>query len=73
MMEQIGRDVMRTHPDMHFFSGSDCTAETHRNVSFKVPIPQVPKHLALRAIQYRLVCEIKRLHLGFSLQLAINL
>jgi len=32
MMEQIDRDVMRTHPDMHFFSGSDRTASTHREV-----------------------------------------
>ena len=30
MMEQIDRDVMRTHPDMHFFSGSDGSAVTHR-------------------------------------------
>lgn len=32
MMEQIDRDVMRTHPDMHFFSGSDGSAVTHREV-----------------------------------------
>ena len=32
MMEQIDRDVMRTHPDMHFFSGSDGAAVTHREV-----------------------------------------
>lgn len=31
-MEQIDRDVMRTHPDMHFFSGSDGAAVTHREV-----------------------------------------
>ncbi|KAK9818717.1 hypothetical protein WJX74_002076 [Apatococcus lobatus] len=30
MHEQIERDVMRTHPDMHFFSGSDGAAVTHR-------------------------------------------
>ena len=30
MMEQIDRDVMRTHPDMHFFSGDDPTAVQHR-------------------------------------------
>ena len=32
MMEQIDRDVMRTHPDMHFFSGSDQAATQHREV-----------------------------------------
>ena len=32
MMEQIDRDVMRTHPDMHFFSGDDSTVITHREV-----------------------------------------
>ncbi len=32
MHEQIERDVMRTHPDMHFFSGSDGAAVTHRKV-----------------------------------------
>jgi hypothetical protein len=31
-MEQIDRDVMRTHPDMHFFSGDSDDAETHRKV-----------------------------------------
>lgn len=40
MMEQIDRDVMRTHPDMHFFSGSDRTAQTHREVCFR-SIPTV--------------------------------
>ena len=33
MMEQIDRDVMRTHPGLHFFSGDDGTAVTHREVS----------------------------------------
>ena len=32
MMEQIDRDVLRTHPDMHFFSGDDGSAVTHRAV-----------------------------------------
>lgn len=32
MHQQIERDVMRTHPDMHFFSGSDGAAVTHRKV-----------------------------------------
>ena len=32
MMEQIDRDVMRTHPDMHFFSGSDGAAVLHQEV-----------------------------------------
>eukprot|EP00879_Flechtneria_rotunda_P005730 GHRR01006031.1.p1 GENE.GHRR01006031.1~~GHRR01006031.1.p1 ORF type:complete len:476 (+),score=176.35 GHRR01006031.1:122-1549(+) len=30
VMEQIDRDVMRTHPDMHFFSGDSTEAEQHR-------------------------------------------
>jgi hypothetical protein len=30
IMEQIDRDVMRTHPDMHFFSGGSADAEQHR-------------------------------------------
>ncbi|KAK9834207.1 hypothetical protein WJX81_008458 [Elliptochloris bilobata] len=30
MMEQIDRDVLRTHPDMHFFSGDDGSAVQHR-------------------------------------------
>jgi hypothetical protein len=30
--EQIDRDVMRTHPDMHFFSGETPAAEQHRAV-----------------------------------------
>ena len=40
MMEQIERDVMRTHPDMHFFSGDDPTATTHREVSAPIPSAQ---------------------------------
>ena len=32
MMEQIDRDVLRTHPDMHFFSGGDGSAVQHRAV-----------------------------------------
>ncbi|CAK0773869.1 hypothetical protein CVIRNUC_004110 [Coccomyxa viridis] len=30
MMEQIDRDVLRTHPGLHFFSGDDGAAVTHR-------------------------------------------
>lgn len=30
MMEQIDRDVMRTHPDMHFFSGDGELSKKHR-------------------------------------------
>jgi len=30
VMEQIERDVMRTHPDMHFFSGDKSQAVRHR-------------------------------------------
>lgn len=30
LLEQIERDVTRTHPDMHFFSGSDASASRHR-------------------------------------------
>lgn len=33
--EQIDRDVMRTHPDMHFFSGDDGDAVIHREVFLK--------------------------------------
>lgn len=32
VLEQIDRDVMRTHPDMHFFSGADPAAVLHREV-----------------------------------------
>ena len=32
MMEQIDRDVLRTHPGLHFFSGDDGAAVTHREV-----------------------------------------
>ncbi len=38
MMEQIERDVMRTHPGLHFFSGDDGAAVTHREVSFRLII-----------------------------------
>ena len=34
MMEQIDRDVMRTHPDMHFFSGDGDVPKGHREVSY---------------------------------------
>lgn len=30
VQEQIERDVARTHPDMHFFSGASGAAATHR-------------------------------------------
>ena len=48
MMEQIDRDVMRTHPDLHFFSGDDQTAITHReartcHTSSAVPCPGQPQ------------------------------
>ena len=33
MIEQIDRDVMRTHPDMHFFSGDSEASILHREVS----------------------------------------
>lgn len=33
MMEQIDRDVMRTHPGLHFFSSDTGPAVTHREVS----------------------------------------
>jgi len=32
VLEQIDRDVKRTHPDMHFFSGDDPSAVAHRQV-----------------------------------------
>lgn len=31
-LEQITRDVVRTHPDMHFFTGDTEEAELHRQV-----------------------------------------
>ena len=37
MLEQIERDVMRTHPDMHFFSGDDPIAVRHRKVRMYSP------------------------------------
>ena len=43
MMEQIDRDVMRTHPGLHFFSGDDGSAVTHREVPHlphNTPLPQ---------------------------------
>lgn len=36
MMEQIDRDVLRTHPGLHFFSGDDGAAVTHREVRLGV-------------------------------------
>jgi len=33
--DQINKDIMRTHPDMHFFSGDGEAAELHRMV-FKI-------------------------------------
>jgi hypothetical protein len=32
-MAQVERDVMRTHPDMHFFTGESQEAELHRQVN----------------------------------------
>lgn len=37
MMQQIDRDVMRTHPDMHFFSGDGETPKQHREVCKLMP------------------------------------
>ena len=31
-MAQVERDVMRTHPDMHFFTGDSEESELHREV-----------------------------------------
>ncbi len=33
VMVQVERDVMRTHPDMHFFTGDSPEAEAHREAS----------------------------------------
>lgn len=30
VLEQIDRDVMRTHPDMHFFSGDSPVAKSNQ-------------------------------------------
>lgn len=32
VLDQVDRDVKRTHPDMHFFSGDDPSAIDHRLV-----------------------------------------
>lgn len=35
-MEQVTRDVVRTHPGMHFFTGEGEDAELHRQVGSRV-------------------------------------
>lgn len=49
MIEQIERDVIRTHPDMQFFSGDKEEAVRHRKVdpSLAVPIPRLPSRAPL--------------------------
>ncbi len=53
MMEQIDRDVMRTHPGLHFFSGDDGSAVTHREVPLSghsAPPPQSSMQLPLKVL-----------------------
>jgi hypothetical protein len=44
MMEQIDRDVMRTHPGLHFFSGDDGAAVTHREAFLCHLLSLLPAH-----------------------------
>lgn len=41
-MVQVERDVMRTHPDMHFFTGDTPDAEAHREVGARLAVPSSP-------------------------------
>lgn len=36
MLAQIDRDVLRTHPDLHFFSGEGEAATQHRRVGLRL-------------------------------------
>ena len=54
MMEQIDRDVMRTHPDMHFFGGSDGAAVLHQEV---LPFCPHPRSSALSSVSHHWWCE----------------
>ena len=58
MHEQIERDVMRTHPDMHFFSGSDGAAVTHREVHKAHPGPLMGRHLTEAKQVYGMVANL---------------
>ena len=53
MMEQIDRDVMRTHPGLHFFSGDDGSAVTHREVPFQANLTP-PSNLSWRFYEINL-------------------
>jgi hypothetical protein len=51
-LEQITRDVVRTHPDMHFFTGDSEESELHRQVGFSqfqasLPPSRLPQQFAL--------------------------
>jgi hypothetical protein len=50
-MEQIDRDVMRTHPDMHFFSGDTPEAERHRTEMKRALFMYAKLNPGLRYIQ----------------------
>jgi hypothetical protein len=50
-MEQIDRDVMRTHPDMHFFSGDTREAEGHRTEMKRALFMYAKLNPGLRYIQ----------------------
>ncbi|EIE25999.1 RabGAP/TBC protein [Coccomyxa subellipsoidea C-169] len=51
MMEQIDRDVMRTHPGLHFFSGDDGAAVTHREEMKRVLFIFAKLNPGLRYVQ----------------------
>lgn len=66
MMEQIDRDVMRTHPGLHFFSGDDGAAVTHREVS------PAPSHLADQHVRLKSTYALSQplLRRGYSQEAA---
>jgi hypothetical protein len=57
-MEQIDRDVMRTHPDMHFFSGESPEAEEHRREMKRALFMYAKLNPGLRYIQVRVIGEL---------------
>ena len=56
-MEQIDRDVMRTHPDMHFFSGESAEAEEHRRDMKRGLFMYAKLNPGLRYIQVGKCCQ----------------
>ena len=56
-MEQIDRDVMRTHPDMHFFSGESAEAEEHSRDMKRGLFMYAKLNPGLRYIQVGKCCQ----------------